>query len=135
LPIGEDRRRYLREHHHYVLGIPMVEASEGAAPFVIWRSSHKIVKAALSAVLEKQDESLWNNIDLTETYQQARRNIFEQCERVELPLKPGQAVIAHRLSLHGSAPWETDASAGDDGRMICFFRPPTLTATDWLRTP
>ncbi len=135
LPIGEDRRRFLREHHHYVLGIPMVEASEDAAPFVIWRGSHKIVRSALSAILEQQDESLWNDIDVTETYQQSRRAIFEQCERVELPLKPGQAVIAHRLSLHGSAPWGKTATAGSDGRMICFFRPPTLTATDWLRMP
>ena len=135
LPIGSDRRRFLREHHHYILGIPMVEASANAAPFVIWRGSHKIMRSALSSTLEKHDEKCWNDIDLTEIYQQSRRDIFEQCERVEIPLTPGQAVVAHRLSLHGSAPWAQGATAGRDGRMICFFRPPTLTATEWLRTP
>jgi len=119
LPIGSDRRRFLREHQ----------------PFVIWRGSHKIMRSALSSTLEKHDEKCWNDIDLTEIYQQSRRDIFEQCERVEIPLTPGQAVVAHRLSLHGSAPWAQGATAGRDGRMICFFRPPTLTATEWLRTP
>ncbi len=135
LPEGSSRRRFLREHHHYILGIPLTSASAGASPFVAWRGSHHIVREALSGVLEQHPESEWGNVDLTDVYQTTRRRIFQECERVELPLEPGQALVAHRLVLHGSAPWHQQATAGEDGRIICFFRPPTMLAIEWLRRP
>ncbi|MBX2868267.1 MAG: hypothetical protein KTR18_06305 [Acidiferrobacterales bacterium] len=135
LPVGNLRRRFLREHHEYILGVPMTSASAGASPFVAWRGSHHIVKQALSSILEQHPEGTWGDVDLTDIYQATRRDIFERCERVELPLKPGQTLVAHRLVLHGSAPWHANASADNDGRMICFFRPPNMTASEWLRAP
>ena len=32
--------------------------------------------------------------------------------------KPGEAYLAHRLSLHGIAPWGESATASSGGRMI-----------------
>ena len=41
LPEGPQRRRHLREHHGFILGIPLVAFSEDASPFVVWEGSHK----------------------------------------------------------------------------------------------
>ena len=60
---------------------------------------------------------------MTEVYQAARREVFETCARVELPLKVGEVVLLHRLCLHGIAPWTEGAEAAPEGRMIAYFRP------------
>ena len=42
--------------------------------------------------------------------------------------------MIHRLALHGIAPWEEDAGADAEGRMIAYFRPvfPPERTADWL---
>jgi hypothetical protein len=58
--------------------------------------------------------------------------VFATCERIELPLQPGEACVLHRHLLHGVAPWGGNAPAGEDGRMIAYFRPEFSTPSDWL---
>ena len=126
------QHRFIREHHHYVLGIPMVNADQGAAPYVVWPESHTVFVEGFSDFLADYAPKDWCNVPITECYQALRRSVFERCERVEIPLMPGQAIVSHRLLLHGTAPWKQGASAHPDGRIIGFFRPTNLSPEQWL---
>ncbi len=135
LPEGEERRRHLREHHGFILGLPLVEADAGASPFSIWEGSHEIIRAAFREILDGLPPEAWGGQDVTEAYQDLRREIFERCPRVEVAAKPGEAYLVHRLALHGMAPWREGAAAGPDGRMILYFRPPIGGPEHWLEAP
>lgn len=132
---GQPKRRYLEESHAFVLGIPMAEASSDASPFVIWEGSHEIMRQAFMSVLGDMPSTDWCKIDLTDIYQQTRAQCFEQCRRLTIHARPGETYLAHRLSLHGVAPWGKTATAGPDGRMICYFRPALTDMSEWLELP
>lgn len=135
LRVGKQRRRFLLEHHAFILGIPVVPFPENAAPFVVWRGSHNEARKVFEKELGHHPAALWHEIDLTDIYHALRRRIFERCERVELHVEPGQCFLAHRLSLHGMAPWSDAAAATEDGRMMCYFRPALHNVQDWLSRP
>ena len=135
LPEGPTRRRHLREHHGFILGIPLVEFDAHASPFVVWEKSHEVMRAVFRKRFEGIVDGLWGEQDVTAVYHAARKKVFETCNRVEIHTRPGEAFIAHRLVLHGIAPWSDTAVAGDGGRMICYFRPEILTAEEWLNNP
>lgn len=121
LPEGPARRRFVREPHAWILGIPLSKASNDAAPLVVWEGSHRIMGAAFRAAFRGADDP--QRIDVTEIYQAARKQVFETCSRVPLAVHPGEAVVLHRHCLHGVAPWAPGAKAGPDGRMMAYFRP------------
>jgi hypothetical protein len=77
----------------------------------------------------------WGEEDVTQDYHQMRRAVFANCKRVEIAARPGEAFIAHRLTVHGVAPWAESATAGEDGRMICYFRPIVGGPMQWLTAP
>lgn len=137
LPIGPDRRRMLRERHAWLLGLPLTEVDAGASPLVVWEGSHHLMRRAFAAALDRVDPRDWAHVDLTETYQAARREAFETCPRVPLAAPPGAAVLVHRMALHGVAPWKEGAIAPPEGRMIAYFRPeyPDETLDVWLSAP
>ena len=135
LPEGPERRRHLREHHGFILGIPMVEFGAGASPFVVWEGSHEIMRQAFARFFADTDPADWGEQDITGFYHDARRQACAECPRIELHARPGEAFIAHRLVLHGMAPWREGAEAGADGRMICYFRPTPFGPQQWLHHP
>ena len=135
LPEGPERRRHLRQHHAFILGIPMVEATRDASPFTVWESSHEIVRRAFVERFRDLPWRRWGDEDITDTYHAVRRRIFDSCRRVAIAAKPGEAYLVHRLALHGIAPWNDKAKAGEDGRMICYFRPELMEAEAWLSNP
>lgn len=135
LPEGPDRRRHLREYHGFLLGVPMVEASPDASPFVIWEGSHEIVRESFSRCFKGLPPEQWGDKDITDTYHAVRRRVFDDCRRVEVCARPGEAYLVHRLSLHGVAPWAESATASPDGRMICYFRPQIGGPWQWLTAP
>jgi hypothetical protein len=90
------------------------------------------MRGAFSKAFAGQPPQAWPDIDITEIYVNARKQCFETCKRVEVHARPGEAYIAHRLSLHGVAPWADGATAGPDGRMICYFRPAMANINGWL---
>ncbi len=135
LALGSDKRRYLQEHHAFLLGIPMVEASTDASPFVVWERSHEMIRATFRALFQGIPAHKWRNVDASEEYWSARREIVSKCERVEIPARPGEAYLVHRLALHGMAPWASCATSGADGRMIVYFRPLLSSPQDWLEAP
>lgn len=120
--LGSPKRRFVQEPHAFILGLPMTEASETAAPLVIWSGSHLILQRAFQAAFKGASGSLSDH-DVTEVYQGARRKVFETCPRILVHAPVGSAILLHRLLLHGVGPWEDTATAGPDGRMIAYFRP------------
>jgi hypothetical protein len=135
LPEGSDRRRHLCEPHGWILGLALTEADPGAAPLVIYEGSHEVMRAAFRAAFDGIAPEAWGDVDVTEPYQQARRICFETCPRTEIALKPGEAVLVHRLSLHGIAPWAEGAGAAPEGRAIAYLRPCLERVEDWLDLP
>lgn len=135
-PSGAERRRKLDEPHAWILGIPMTDATPDAAPLVLWEGSHKVLQTALAQALSGHRQDDLNQVDVTDAYVAARREVFETCPRIELPASPGEAYVLHRHCLHGVAPWAEGASAGPDGRMIAYFRPEmTGGVAEWIETP
>lgn len=134
LPVGARRRRYPREFHRFLLGLPLTET--GMAPTLCWAGSHRIIARALRDAIGDRDPA---TVDVTEAYHAARREVFETCEVVELPAAPGEAFLLHRFTLHGTSPWRAEIAGTEqttdgpaDGRMIAFFRPQYRSAWDWL---
>ncbi len=129
LPEGPERRRHLREPHAFVLGLPLTPVGEGAAPFVVWEGSHRVIGQAFAEALGGVDPADRGEIDLTDVYQAARREVFATCPRVAVTARPGEAILCHRRAIHGTAPWRGGAG---EGRMIAWFRPLLPQAVDWL---
>ncbi|MEM7194081.1 MAG: hypothetical protein AAF402_03965 [Pseudomonadota bacterium] len=132
LPVGDKRRRYLKEMHAYILGIPMNLFPEHAAPFVLWEGSHHLIRDSLRQLFGDTDPENWGSQDITDFYQSLRRRIFDNCSRVEVHAKPGEAFVVHRMMLHGVAPWENIESESGAMRMICYFRPAVTNPRNWL---
>ncbi len=136
LAVGANRARMLKERHAYILGLPLTDASEGASPLVVWEGSHEVMRTAFAAALEGAPPERWGEVDLTGIYTAARRDVFASCRRVELPARPGEATLVHRLAVHGVAPWAEGAEAPEEGRMIAYFRPEFCGhGADWLSAP
>jgi len=128
------RRRKLMERHAYILGIPLNDTSADAAPFVIWEGGHEIMRRALAERFTGIPASSWADEDVTAAYQTARKEVFDSCKRTVIHAKAGEAYLAHRLSVHGVAPWR----AGSGRRAIAYFRPELASgaaSADWLTNP
>ena len=129
------KRRREAEPHGWILGMALNRCDKVAAPLVAWEGSHEVMRAALQAALAPHPPDMWGEVDITGAYTAARRQVFETCRRVELPSQPGEAILMHRLTLHGVAPWAAGASAPPEGRMIAYFRPQLPRVSDWLLQP
>jgi hypothetical protein len=127
--------RRCAEYHQFILGLPLNEASSDASPLVVWDGSHKIMGAALRDALRNHDVETWPNLDISERYKAARREVFANCPRREVFGKPGEAYVLHRHLLHGVAPWGEAAEAPKEGRAVAYFRPEFPGGIiDWLKT-
>jgi hypothetical protein len=129
---GPARRRFLREPHAWVLGLPLAVGEAGAAPPVLWEGSHRIMHAAFANALAGHPAEAWPKVDLTEAYQCARREAFSRCPRIVIDAQPGEAFLMHRHLVHGVAPWTDAARAGPDGRIVAYFRPQFARVELWL---
>ena len=123
LPQGPQRRRYIRETHAFILGVPITQCGTGASPLVIWEGSHDIVRRALRKALQAHGQQIWSDVDITDADHSARRKIFSSCRRVEVAVEPGQSYLIHRLALHGVAPWSGKVESPGCGRVVIYFRP------------
>lgn len=123
LPVGENRRRMVHEPHSFILGLPLNKVDDKAAPLVIWEGSHVIMRNAFVNAFAGCDPERLRDVDITDAYQAARRVVFETCPRIPVAAKPGEAVLLHRMTLHGVAPWPDAVKKVPEGRMIAYFRP------------
>ncbi|MEL7092066.1 MAG: hypothetical protein AAFN94_10060 [Pseudomonadota bacterium] len=124
LPEGPERRRFAREYHAFILGIPL--SGVDAAPTLVWPGSHKVMQAALADAI---GDNAAGTVDITDAYQAARRKVFETCAPVPLQAGEGGAYLLHRFALHGTAPWEGPIGPA---RAVAFFRPEYSSAEQWL---
>ena len=123
LPMGKNRRRYFKEAHAFVLGIPLSSFNKDAAPLVVWEKSHLIVRSMIWKKLKDFEVRTWSDIDITETYHEARRLVFRVCKPKIIWAPVGSGFIVHRHTLHGIKPWASGGVSEDCGRMIAYFRP------------
>lgn len=129
-----DRRRFLGEVHGFILGLPMSDPGPEAAPVTVYEGSHERMRAAFLDRFAGIAPKDWSTEDVTDIYVATRRACFEQCRRVKIYAKPGEAYLIHRLALHGVAPW----GEGEGKRMIAYFRPDPFPGADpdwWLERP
>ncbi|MGR3802238.1 hypothetical protein [Marinibacterium profundimaris] len=128
LRVGAEGRRYPLELHGFILGLPLTEVRQ--APTLCWPGSHRIIGDALvEAVGDQRPE----DVDVTDAYVAARRQVLDRIRPVPLVPPPGGSFLLHRFTLHGTGPWEDDRAEAPDGRMTAFFRPEVATAAQWLR--
>ncbi len=128
LPEGPQKRRFLREWHAFILGLPLNVSD--AAPLMVWPGSHVAMGKALRAAIGDQAPDA---VDLTDAYQAARRGVFETTAPVAVTARPGQAILLHRHLLHGVAPFEAASLAPPEGRMIAYLRPQFVQGPNtWL---
>lgn len=147
-----DRRRHLSEYHGFILGLPLTEHAPDAAPFTVWEGSHEIIRRAFRKRLAGIPPEHWATEDVTDTYVAARREVFETCRRVAIHARSGSSYLAHRLTIHGVAPWpgegaddpavptaptgpQADAA---EARIIAYFRPDPFPGSSpewWLEHP
>ncbi len=123
----------VKQPHAWILGLPLNDSA--ASPLTLWEGSHAILRAALLRALARHPPATWGEIDITDPYRQARRAVFATCRRIELPVRPGEATLLHRLTLHGVAPWRPADTAPPEGRMIAYLRPQLPAAEPWLKSP
>ena len=133
--VEPERRRFLDEYHGFILGIPMQEFGKGASPFVVWEGSHLIAAKAFNDFYRDIPSDKWSSVDATDLYHSIRRQMFEQCKRVEISLRPGQCFVVHRFALHGMAAWREPQGVSVEGRMISYFRPEIDDPVAWLTAP
>lgn len=133
------RNRRLGETHGFILGLPLFGVADpGASSMVVWEGSHEIMRAAFRRAYAGIAPQDWAAVDVTEIYQEARRRCFETCRRTPVTAPVGGAYVAHRLALHGVAPWTAGAGAGAGARAIAYFRPDPFPGQDpswWLDRP
>ena len=127
LPEGPSKRRHLREPHAFILGVPLGDVPD--SPLVVWRGSHEVMGAAFAKAFQGIAPNDWGDVDVTETYQAARRLVFEQCQQEEVMVTKGQSVLLHRHLIHGVAPWK---STRREPRLIAYFRPQLADVGRWL---
>jgi hypothetical protein len=136
LAVGPARRRMMREPHAFILGLPLTDGGSGASPLVVWDGSGPIIRKALMRVFADHPPETWHDVDVTEAYQAARRQVFEHCHRIEVPVRPGEATLLHPMTIHGVAPWVASGPTkeGQD-RIIAYFRPYCVSVAQWLDIP
>jgi hypothetical protein len=132
LPFGPDKRRRIAEPHGWILGIALNACGAGASPLVVWEGSHLVMQQALRAALAPHPPETWADVDVTDAYQAARREVFATCRRITVPIQPGEATLLHRHLIHGVAPWEAGAEAPEEGRIIAYFRPELPSVAHWM---
>lgn len=125
LPEGPDKRRHLQEPHGFVLGLPLGDVMN--SPLVVWAGSHHVMGRMFRKVFDGIAPEDMAKVDLTDAYQAARREVFETCPRIELPVRAGEATLLHRYALHGVAPW----GSGAQPRSIAYFRP-VISPAAWV---
>ncbi|MEQ9694113.1 hypothetical protein [Shimia sp. SDUM112013] len=118
---GPDRRRRIAEPHAFILGLPLNQSHPQAAPLVVWEGSHHIIGAALRTALAGHAPATWGQVDITDAYVAARKEVFARCDRVQVQAEPGEATLLHRHVLHGVDPWPDGVPGAY--RMIAYFRP------------
>ena len=145
IPIGSARRRFAKEFHAFILGIPIINSGVNSAPLMVWEGSHKIFRTMFRKVYSGLSESEISDLDVTDIYQKYRRKAFSTCPVRKVFSNNNQPYILDRHLLHGVGPW--NAGICDPlllhrdnlfrldpmfGRIVVYFRPTYKNLLDWI---
>ena len=145
IPVGVKKRRYLKEPHAFVLGLPVLNNFIHSAPLVVWEGSHLIIRSMFNSIFREVEDTELENIDVTDFYKDARRQIFSSCTPRRIFSTDFQPYILDRHLLHGVAPWISSKKSQTntdwksvkldplDGRIIIYFRPYFKNLRNWIR--
>lgn len=134
LPIGQSKRRFLKEYHSMILGIPINNVKVENAPCVVWEGSHIIVRNEFKDYMKGKGIDSLEEEDISDFYKDLRRKIFKLCRVKKLHAPMGQAYLINRLCLHGIFPWQGICADEKTGRRIAYFRPELVGGQQyWLR--
>jgi hypothetical protein len=92
LPVGPQKRRFAMEYHAYILAIPLSKVA--AAPPVVWEGSQTIMQRALREAIGDADPS---QVDITDAYQAARREVFDCCPKFRSISQKGRRLCCIRF--------------------------------------
>ena len=145
IPTGNKRRRFAREFHAFILGIPIINSTSHSAPIIVWEGSHLIFRDLFKTLYSGLSEFEVNNLDITEIYQECRRKVFSTCSASIVCCDKNRPYILDRHRLHGVLPWvdatrnlsvtsDTPRSEIDPlaGRAVIYFRPQYEHKLDWV---
>ncbi len=132
LPIGNPKRRYAKEYHAFIFGIPLEDYNQFAAPVVVWEGSHRIIRTFLSRVLLQNGVEKWKNLDITQIYAEARKEALSKCKKKIIHVPLGGCYVLHRLAVHGIMPWKKRGNSEAESRMVAYFRPILKDSQFWL---
>ena len=145
IPIGSSRKRFAKEFHAFILGIPIINNRVDSAPLMVWEGSHKIFRNMFRKVYAGLSETEISNLDVTEIYQKYRRKVFSTCPVRKVFSHNNQPYILDRHLLHGIESWSVPI--GDpllphldklfctnpmSGRIVVYFRPAYKNPLDWI---
>lgn len=127
---GPLKSRYLKEPHAFILGLPLTPMTTADGAFVVWEGSHRVIGDAFRAAFADVPPADQPTHDVTHVYQVARKLVFDNLPRRVVVASPGEAILVHRMAIHGTAPWPGPPGAVE--RMIVWFRPLLPSVAAWL---
>ena len=145
LPIGPKKRRFAKEYHAFILGLPVINSMAGSAPLVVWEGSHIIFRDLFRRLYNRVSETELRNLDITEMYQKCRTKVFSTCPIRKIFSDHNQPYVLDRHLLHGVVQWKTNKMHSSkkcpndgiqfdplSGRIVIYFRPSYKSPMDWL---
>ena len=145
IPIGSKKRRFAKEFHAFILGIPIMNNRIDSAPLVVWEGSHIIFRNLFRKLYTGLSKKKVSKLDVTEIYQKYRRKVFSTCTFRKVVSQKNQPYILDRHLLHGVIPWNetvniSPMSYQNDvfrlnpmfGRIVVYFRPSYKNSIDWV---
>jgi hypothetical protein len=127
---GPLKSRYLKEPHAFILGLPLTPMTTADGAFTVWDGSHRVIGDAFRATLSRVPPEDQPMQDVTAVYTAARKRVFDSLPRRVVVAAPGEAILVHRMAIHGTAPWR-EPQRGTE-RMIVWFRPLLPSVKAWL---
>lgn len=131
----QKKSRFLKEHHRFILAIPLDNITQHNAPMMLWQESHRLIQKMLCDVFANMLTCEWQNYDITKIYQHCRRHILETITPIAMTANYGDAYLLHRHLLHGIKSWDR-ANHEAKIRRIIYFRPSyhhdSKSMHDWL---
>ena len=144
IPLGSKKRRFAKEYHAFILGLPIMNNFKNNASLVVWEGSHKIFRNFFRNIYEGVSSNKISHIDITELYNECRNKVFTKCNVKKIVPNFKQPYLLDRHLLHGIDQWK-DQNFGSyvikhknsvnnlsNGRIVVYFRPVFSDPYDWI---
>ncbi len=144
IPLGLQKRRFAKEYHAFILGLPIMNNFKNNASLVVWEGSHKIFRNFFRNIYDGVSSNKISDTDITELYNECRNKVFTKCNVKKIVPNFKQPYLLDRHLLHGIDQWK-DPNSGSyaiknkhlvnnlsNGRIVVYFRPVFSDPYDWI---